>query len=69
MAGREVEEMTMPEVPDRGQTRLCCPGDDGGRREAHGSSVDMNMRLLWVLAWISHLQRRDTGRSTGQPGQ
>lgn len=69
MAGRGGEEMTTPEVPDRSQTRLCCPGDDGGRREGHGSSVDMNMRLLWVLAWILHLQRRDTGRSTRQPGQ
>jgi hypothetical protein len=60
--------MAVPEVPDRGQTRLCCPGDDGGR-QAHGSSVDMSMRLLWVLAWILHLQQRDTGRWTRQPGQ
>lgn len=50
MAGRRGEEMTTPEVPDRGQTRLCSPGDDGGRQEAHGSSVDMSMRLLCVLA-------------------
>jgi hypothetical protein len=28
----------MPEVPDRGQTRLCSPGDDGRQRKTHGSS-------------------------------